>query len=332
MTDRKYHIDWELAARILSSEADEIDRGLFEEWLKAGKENREEWQQIKQSWEKGEDALVMKTIDTNAAWEKVRHYTVDESASMAGKPSLRIRLWLSVAASLVLLLGFLWFVIPGAENHKSSLIVANNTQEEIVLNDGSVITLNKDSRFSCNQPFDDDQRIVEIDGEGYFQVKGDKEWPFIVHAGGMTIKVTGTRFNVRAYPNLNVTEVAVLEGEVEVSASAKSATEILKKEQTALFDKKSGELLIKPSTDPNILAWLTGKMSFDETPLPVVAETLERVYGVNIQISDTTLTDEKLTARFSQNSLDFVLEVVCVTFNLQSKREGDTVFLSRATP
>jgi ferric-dicitrate binding protein FerR (iron transport regulator) len=73
-------------------------------------------------------------------------------------------------------------------------------------------------------------------------------------------------------------------------------------------------------------------MSFDETPLPVVAETLERVYGVNIQISDTTLTDEKLTARFSQNSLDFVLEVVCVTFNLQSKREGDTVFLSRATP
>ncbi|MBZ4676092.1 MAG: hypothetical protein JG782_711 [Anaerophaga sp.] len=332
MTDNNYNIDWELAARILSGEADEIDRGLFEEWLKAGKENREEWQQIKQSWEKGEDALIMKTIDTDAAWEKVRHFTVHEPASMARKPSPRIRWWLSAAASLVLLLGLLWFIIPGKDHHKSSLIVANNTQEEIVLDDGSVITLNRGSRFSCDQPFDDDQRIVEIDGEGYFKVKSDKEWPFIVHAGGITIKVTGTQFNVRAYPNLNVTEVAVLEGEVEVSASAKSATEILKKGQTAFFDKKSAELVIKSSTDPNILAWLTGKMSFDETPLPVVAETLERVYGVNIQISDTTLTGEKLTARFSQNSLDFVLEVVCVTFNLQSKREGDTVFLSRATP
>jgi len=331
MSDKKDNIDWEIAARILSGEADEIDRGLFEEWLKAGKENREEWQQIKQSWEKGKDALVLKAIDTNAAWEKVRHFTVEESASMAGKSSPRIRLWLPVAASLVLLVTLLWLIIPGRDNHKSSLIVTNNTQEEIVLDDGSIITLNKNSRFRCNQPFDEDQRIVEIDGEGYFKVKADKEWPFIVHAGGITIKVTGTRFNVRAYPNLNVTEVAVLEGEVEISASAKSATEILKNEQTALFDKKSGKLVIKPSTDPNILAWLTGKISFDETPLPMVVETLDRVYGVNIQLSDSTLTNEKLTARFSQNSLDFVIEVVCVTFNLQSKREGDTVFLSRAT-
>lgn len=329
MTEKKPHIDWALAARILSGEADEIDHGLLKKWLNENPANKEEWKKIQESWELGQEALLKEEIDSSTAWNKVRNFTTDGTEPNITHPGTFSNKWISIAAIFLLVLGILWWLLPNNKQASSSLIVSNNPHEKMVLNDGSTVTLNRGSKIACVQPFDSDQRVVELDGEGYFQVQGNSEWPFIVHAGGITIKVTGTRFNVRAYPNLNVTEVAVLEGKVEISASSKQPQALLNKGETALFDKLTGELKIVSSTDPNILAWLTGKINFNETPLNEVAKTLERVYGVTIQISDPTLLDQKLTARFSNNSLDFVLDVVCITFNLKQSQEGNTIFLSK---
>ncbi|MGQ1891563.1 FecR family protein [Thermophagus sp. OGC60D27] len=327
MTENRQNIDWELAAKILGGEADEIDHGLFEKWLNESSANREEWRKIKDSWKLGNESLILKSIDTSTAWHRVQGFTLKTPTSPKHHSAVSAKKWLPIAASIALLLGLIWWWLP---DHKttSSLIVSNSPREEMILNDGSRVTLNTGSKFICDQPFKKDQRVVELDGEGYFQIKGNREWPFIIHAGEVTIKVTGTRFNVRAYPNLNITEVAVIAGTVEVSADRDTPAQQLKAGQTALFDKITGELKIESTTDPNILAWLTGKISFYETPLSEVAKTLERIYNVTIQISDTTLYDEKLTARFSNNSLDFVLDVVCVTFNLNFKKEGNTIFLS----
>ena len=328
MTQKKQNIDWELAARILNGEADEIDRGLFEKWLNESPANGEEWLKIKDSWKLGEDAVMLESIDTSAAWRKIRGITMESPVPQKNHTMVSAKRWIPIAASLILTIGLIWWLFP-APKPTSSLIVSNSPREEMVLNDGSSITLNTCSRLICDQPFNDDQRVVELDGEGYFQVKSSREWPFIIHAGQITIKVTGTQFNVRAYPNLNVTEVSVMEGTVEVTTSSESSVHLLLAGQTALFDKTTGELQIESTTNPNILAWLTGKISFQETPLSEVVETLGRVYGVTIQVSDTTINDKKLTARFSDNSLDFVLDVVCVTFNLNFKKEGNTIFLSQ---
>ncbi|MFW5754454.1 MAG: FecR family protein [Marinilabiliaceae bacterium] len=333
MSDKERNIDWELAARILSGEGDEIDEGLLEQWLNADPKNRKEWQNIKAAWESGEDARLLDEIDTSSAWTRVKRFTVDDAPSVSNSAPRRSHrlVWASVAAGFVLLIGLAWgFLSPFSQN-SSSLIVSSNDREEIELSDGSHVTLNSGSRFTCDQPFEGKERVVNLNGEGYFRVEGNRERPFVVKAGEITIRVTGTRFNVQAYPNLSITEVSVIEGSVEVVPPSGSEKKTLQGGQVALFEKNTGRMTIEDQTDPNVLAWITGEMTFRETPLKEVSQTLERVYGVDIQLSDSSLGREKLTASFSDNSLDFVLRVVCVTFNLDSHREGDTIFLSRTS-
>ncbi len=332
MSEKGRNIDWELAARILNGEADEIDQGLLNQWLNADDSNQEEWENLKEAWNKGGESLLMADIDTDAAWNKVQHFTREESGGMHSQRSRfsPVRA-LAMAASVIVLLGLSWFFLINSPGEKSSLIVSNTTREEMVLSDGSRVTLNNHSRFSCEQPFREEERIVKLDGEGFFNVEGNKERPFIIHTGEVTIRVTGTSFNVRAYPNLDITEVAVLEGRVEVVPASSDEMVVLTQGQTAFFDRSSRMLTVKETTDPNLLSWITGQIKFDETSLGDVAETLERVYDVNIQLADEQLAGQKLTARFSDNSLDFVLDVVCTTFNMEARREGETIFLSAAS-
>ena len=330
MSDREHNIDWELAARVLNGEGDEIDQGLLEQWLNAHPDNRQEWQRIQEAWASGKEAWRHAEIDTSAAWHRVRRFTVDETTPTVprrrmSRPATLVSM---IAASVVVILGLAWAIFTPFSGNQSSLIVASTDHEEIELSDGSRVTLNSGSRFTCSQPFDEKERVVNLDGEGYFRVEGNRERPFVVRAGEITIRVTGTRFNVRAYPNLAITEVAVIEGSVEVTHPQGDVKRTLQGGQTALFERKTREMIVKQTSDPNVLAWITGKMTFRETPLSRVTNTLERVYGVDIQLSDSSLSDEKLTASFSDNSLDFVLQVVCITFNLEKYREGKTIFLT----
>lgn len=329
MLENEKNINWELAARILSGEADEIDRGLLDQWLQADPANEEEWERIKTSWRQGEEALFVRQTDVESAWKNVRRFTKESSFPGASKNrTFSFGKALAVAASVIVVLGLSWFLLLKPQVNQSSLIVSNSPREEMLLSDGSKVILNNSSRFLCNQPFNEEERTVQLEGEGFFEVEGDIDWPFVINTGDVTIRVTGTKFNVRAYPNLDVTEIAVLEGRVEVVPPSDQKMVVLTRGQTALFDKKSRLLSVLDTTDPNLLSWLTGQIRFDETPLKEVAETLSRVYGADFQFSDKALGEEKLTARFSDNSLDFVLEVVCTTFNLESKREGETIFLS----
>ncbi|MFO8001974.1 MAG: FecR domain-containing protein [Marinilabilia sp.] len=332
MSENNQNIDWELAARVLSGEGDEIDHGLLEQWLSADPANREEWKEIKEAWAGGKEGLFFGNINTSGAWERVRQFTVDDTVTSPRRRVLgRAGRIAAIAASVVLIAGAVWLLFSPFSSENSSLIVSSSDREEVELSDGSTITLNSGSRFTCRQPFDEKERVVDLDGEGYFRVEGNSERPFVVHAGDVTIRVTGTRFNVRAYPNLEITEVGVIEGSVEIFPPSGEEKTRLEGGQTALFDKTAGQMTVKDSTDPNLLAWITRKMKFNETPLKEVTRTLERVYDVDIQLTGEDLPEQKLTASFSDNSLDFVLQVVCVTFNLEEQREGETIILTRSS-
>ncbi len=332
MNDKTGQIDWDMAARILAGEGDEIDRGLLESWLAQSDANRQEWEAIEAAWSVGGEALLLEKINTHAAWERLQHETV--LATPARKVLTPSRsLMMAIAAVLVITLGLVWLFSRPSVQPSSSLIVSNTETEEVALSDGSLVTLNVGSKFSCPQPFNMDERKVQLKGEGFFKVEGDANWPFVVETGNLTVRVTGTEFNVRAYPHLNMEEVYVVKGEVEVMTSAATPDKVmLHTGQMALFQQDNGMLEVHEESDVNFLAWLTRQLKFNETSLQKVFETLGRVYNVNIQVTDSSIASEKLTAQFSDNSLDFVLNVVCRTFNLKMEREGNTIVLTREKP
>src|SRR5665811_822673 len=172
-------------------------------------------------------------------------------------------------------------------------------------------------------------REVVIEGEAFFNVKPNPEKPFIIDAGNAQVKVLGTSFNVCAYPKSETVEVIVATGKVQVTNKNQNVSEednrevfLLPGEKGTLFSQQN--ILEKTeNNNPNYIAWKTHDLIFDEVPLQDVIECLEKVYHVDIQVTDPEINDLLLKAHFDKKPIDFVLNVVRLTFNLELSGENE---------
>jgi ferric-dicitrate binding protein FerR (iron transport regulator) len=170
---------------------------------------------------------------------------------------------------------------------------------------------------------------VEIEGEAFFDVTPNPEKPFIINAGNAQVKVLGTSFNVCAYPETETVEVVVATGKVRVTNKFQEATTGINRE-VYLVPGEKGTLIYKgnilektENKNPNYLAWKTHDLIFDEVPLHEVIECLEKVYHVDIQVEESEINDLVLKAHFDKKPIDFVLNVVRLTFNLELSEENE---------
>ena len=215
------------------------------------------------------------------------------------------------------------------------LISANNqVVNEYVLPDGTLVALNSNSKLTFPKHFKNDVREVTILGEAFFDVKPNPEKPFIINAGNAHVKVLGTSFNVNAYPEAETVEVVVKTGKVQVinknlekTSTINNEVYLIPGEKGTLFTKSN--LLEKTeNTNPNYLAWKTHDLIFDEVPLHEVIQCLENVYHVDIKVSEPELNDLLLKAHFDKKPIDFVLDVVRLTFNLELTGGNEQYVLS----
>ena len=182
------------------------------------------------------------------------------------------------------------------------------------LPDGTLVSLNNNTKIKYPKRFGSETREVSIEGEAFFEVKPNKNKPFIIHAGKAQIKVLGTSFNVSAYPDAKLVEVIVQTGEVQVlnkMTEAKQTNElILTPGDKGTLVYASNTLLKSINQDPNFLAWKTHNLIFKATSLREVIVNLEKVYKVNIRLADPKLNKRLLTAQFNNDPLDFILKVI----------------------
>ena len=90
---------------------------------------------------------------------------------------------------------------------------------QVTLPDGTLVRLNANSSLTYQQNFGQDNRKVKLSGEGYFEVKKNTEKKFIVNTGYIDVTVLGTKFNLYAYEDKDIIEMALVEGHVNVSTS-----------------------------------------------------------------------------------------------------------------
>jgi len=209
----------------------------------------------------------------------------------------------------------------------------NQVINEYTLPDGSVVALNSNSKLVFPKNFKGDTREVIIYGEAFFDVKPNPEKPFIINAGNAQVKVVGTSFNVSAYPESETVEVVVQTGKVQViSKNTEALTSVnevylVPGEKGTLFNKNS-TLEKSENTNPNYLAWKTRDFTFNEVPLNEVFQCLEKTYHVKIQVDKPELNDLILNAQFDKKPIDFILNVVGLTFNLELSVEDEQYIFS----
>ena len=201
---------------------------------------------------------------------------------------------------------------------------------EKMLADGSKVWLNSGSTLTFPSKFNGKKRMVELDGEGFFEVKSDKEHPFIVSTSKYQVKAVGTSFNIYDYQDSPQFEAALLNGKVEVTTNAKkSSVVILTPNQRAALCQ--GVLKVKPIENANNYLWRKGILYFNE-PLLEVFDKLQEYYDIEFQIRNSSLTRKSpyCTGKFrAKDGLEHIIRVLKETnhFDYQIDYESKKIII-----
>jgi ferric-dicitrate binding protein FerR (iron transport regulator) len=154
-------------------------------------------------------------------------------------------------------------------------------QYQITLPDGSKVWLNAATSIRFPTAFAGQDRTVELTGEAYFEIAPNKDQPFRVKAGEMTVDVLGTHFNIMAYENEGSINTSLLQGSVRIAKSGQ--TRILQPGQESRVDISTGHILVAAADTDQAVAWKNGLFQFDGATLETVMRQVERWYDVEVR-------------------------------------------------
>ncbi|WP_158860805.1 FecR domain-containing protein [Lunatibacter salilacus] len=298
-------------------------------WLKADPTNEKRYSELRWVWEKSKKINPSETPNIDHAWQRFKERRTSFQSSVTKSRLLWSSPWIKVAASIVLLVGFVWiftFLLPhGGQAYFMSVKLESGDRviTERLL-DGSWITLNKHTSLSYSQPLLSKQRSVDlIAGEAFFDVKPDSDRPFLVTVQDLSIRVLGTAFHVKTSPNQQ--EVILEKGSVEVSSGTEKLT--LKPGEMALVDTNTNQL--KRSRPGNDLYkyYVNNLFVAESIPLEDLVGALSEAYGEVILIRDKTLQTQPITTTLIFGSLDENLAVISETLNVEILRQGKQIII-----
>ncbi|SKB39788.1 FecR family protein [Daejeonella lutea] len=171
--------------------------------------------------------------------------------------------------------------VSSADQNKFNTIeTPRGGQFQIVLPDGSKVWLNAASSLKYPVQFSKDERKVDLQGEGYFEIAKDRERPFRVRSNNQTVEVLGTHFNISAYEEEKSIFTTLLEGSVKILTTEGLSRTMKPGEQSEL--SAGGKLNISQVNTSYAVAWKEGKFIFRNEPLPSVMRKLARWYNVDV--------------------------------------------------
>ena len=192
---------------------------------------------------------------------------------------------------------------------------------EINLTDGTSVRLNSESSLKYKRNFNSESRIVNLSGEGYFQVvKGD--YPFTVNTQYGTVTVLGTKFNVLAR-NENV-EVVVNEGVISFIPKKQGKPKTDKVIVKAGLYVNTNDLTPQPLPHPEYPGWIHDKLILNKTNLEIVCAKIERKFDVNIELASDQLHDISITGVINAVDLDGVLTTLAILSKRSYRFEKET--------
>lgn len=209
-------------------------------------------------------------------------------------------------------------------NSFNTLSTPTGGQYNIILADGTKVYLNTVSSIKYPTRFNGNERIVELEGEAYFEVAKNKSKPFIVKSDTQSIEVLGTHFNVYAYNNEPIVKTTLLEGSVAVTSKNQKA--ILKPGQQANVADNLNRIVIRKVDTELAIAWKNGRFKFDNADLKTVMKQLERWYGIKVEYRGDVSDVRFSGGTFMNKNLSEVLKVLELS-NIKFKVEGKTIIV-----
>lgn len=330
MEEENKHID-ELIANYLTEGLDKNASDELKAWIAASVENRQYFIQQREIWFSAVNREAASIYNKDKAFENFRNRV--ESRKKTQNTSRQgfslSAMWRYAAVIAIMIAVGCISYWQGEVNVKDtfadiSVEAPLGSKTKLYLPDGTLVWLNAGSRMTYSQGFGVDNRKVELEGEGYFEVKRNEKVPFFVKTKDLQLQVLGTKFNFRDYPEDHEVVVSLLEGKVELNNLLREEKEsVLSPDERAVLNKANGLLTVESVTASNASQWTDGYLFFDEELLPDIAKELERSYNVKIHIANDSLKTFRFYGNFvrREQNIQEVLEALASTEKMQYKIE-----------
>lgn len=299
-------------------------------------------------------------VDYDRIFQSIRKLIAEQQTNPR---TMNVRLnWIRVAALIVIAFimgGTLsyFLVTPKVKPAESFCEVTAplGSTSEIILPDSSRVWLNAGSKLKYSTSFNQKDRMLYLEGEGYFKVAKNKLLPFIVDAFGFEVKAVGTEFNVKAYQEDAIIETTMVEGKVTLQHSSEDILDgvYLTPNQKATFYKKEEyvtvevlkkieekkeelnyipehRLVIAPRIDPkSIVSWKENRLIIEREQLGDLAEKLSRKYNFNFEFRSEDIKHFSFTGTLEDETLQQVMNAIKITSPIDYEIVGKTVIIQR---
>lgn len=235
---------------------------------------------------------------------------------------------LQIAAILIPL-----FMIAGGyyyhtQTKLTKVTVAYGETRHLFLPDSSEIWINAGSHIKYPKTFNDKQRLVYLEGEAYFSVRKDQARPFIVKAEQLSVKVIGTKFNVKAYPEDELITTTLTSGKVEIITPTKES-KILQPNEQLTYNTSTSLMHIENISSTETNAWLSGQLLFINSSFKDIKQTLERRFNVIIEDKADIPASKLYTAKFMKGeTLNEILNVLEEVVGFSYRQQGKIIVIS----
>ena len=204
--------------------------------------------------------------------------------------------------------------------------IAKGEKLSFTLPDGTRVWLNSGTKMTYPEKFGNDQRLVIMDGEAFFEIEEDSLRPFRVVSNGFVTTALGTSFNVKTNSSSGL-KISLVTGKVKVAGEKSKEEFFLEPGLEFLDDQQTGKKSIRKFSPEKVLAWKEGKIIFENTGLPEVVSTLEDWYGVEINLVNAENVRWEFSGEYQNQILDNVLNSMSFIEKFKYKINGKNVEL-----
>jgi len=312
----------------------------------------------------------LKKEEISRRLDKIRERRAHEEED-AGEPARPVRpsrvvtlLRFSLAAACILLVTGAYLLLTGkfklsggrSQGHNNVVATKNGSHSRVSLPDGTEVWLNAGSNLVYDETFGKETRELRLTGEAYFDVVKDAEHPFVIHTRAMNIRVLGTQFNVRAYPDEKTTEASLLKGSIEISLPGRPSDRMLLKPNEKISVRNGGSeaedqkdslqaagggqgaspavsiskiTYVPGDTAAAETSWVRNKLIFRNQPFDELAREMERWYNVVIVVKNGDLLQKRFTGTFFNESVREALDKLKVSypFKYSYDKKNNTIII-----
>ena len=212
----------------------------------------------------------------------------------------------------------------------NTLILPRGGEYSLVLSDGTEIWLNADSRITYPICFKGTTREVSISGEAYFKVSKYAGKSFIVKTHHGNIRVLGTEFNVKDYPDDKKLTLTLVKGKIDYGRQGMQRHFELEPNQQLTVEGQDPPVLqtVNPYYD---ICWKDGQFMFQQQKLEDLFRQLERWYDIEVSYTDESLKQLHFSGELSRyKNVDTFVDVFERSAGIKMKIDGKRLIVSRA--